>query len=102
MIQHIVLLDLPADFDAPELSAIMRGLSDLVGDIDGFTAFTQGPNLDFEKKSAGYAYGFICSFANQSALQSYTGDPRHQALGARLVALCNGGGGGIFVADIET
>lgn len=101
MIQDIVLPDLPVDFDARELLAIMRGLSDIVEAIDGFAAFTHGPNRDFEQKSVGYAYGFICNFANQSALQSYAIDPRHQALGARLVALCNGGADGIFVADIE-
>lgn len=102
MIQHIVLLDLPQVHAASDLAAVMQGLADLVGTIDGFTGFTHGPNRDFENKSPGYAYGFVCIFADRSALQAYANDPRHRALGARLVALCNSGVNSIFVADIET
>ena len=102
MIQHIVLLDLPHGHDANELVAVMRGLANLVGVIDGFTGFTHGPNRDFERKSPGYAYGFNCIFTQASALKAYADNPQHQDLGAQLVALCNGGADGIFVADIET
>lgn len=102
MIQHIVLLHLRPDHDPQDLAAVMQGLSGLVGDIERFTAFTHGPNRDLEQKSARYPYGFVCTFTDTAALQAYAIDPRHQALGARLVALCHGGADGIFVADIES
>jgi hypothetical protein len=102
MIQHIVLLALRSEYDHQELADIMQRLAALTDDLAGFTSFTHGPNRDFEGKSPDFPYGFICSFTEQSALQSYAIDPRHQALGARLVALCTGGAAGILVADIET
>jgi len=97
MIQHIVMLRLQAGYDAAELAGVMNGLGGL--DLPGFVGFAHGPNLDLEKKSQDYPYGFICSFADQSALTTYANDPGHQALGARLVALC-GGADGIMVMDL--
>ncbi|WP_341368287.1 Dabb family protein [Yoonia sp. BS5-3] len=101
MIRHVVLLDLKAGHDAPELVSVMQGLAELSRDLEGLTGFDHGPNRDFEQKSANFGYGFICTFTDHAALQRYAGDTRHQALGARLVALCKGGADGIFVADIE-
>ena len=97
MIQHIVMLALPDGYDAAELALVMEGLAAL--DLPGFTGFHHGPNIDLENKTPDYPYGFICSFADQSALETYAADPGHQSLGSRLVALC-GGGDGIMVMDL--
>ena len=97
MIQHIVMLNLS---DRGDLPAVMDGLAGLVGEIDGFTEFAHGANIDLEMKSQNYAYGFICAFTDQAALERYAADPRHQALGGRLVAMCEGGGDGIMVIDL--
>lgn len=80
---------------------VMKGLGALVGQIDGFTGFTHGPNIDLEGKSPEAAYGFICTFSDRDALLRYADDPRHRALGARLVALC-GGAESIKVYDIHS
>ncbi len=101
MIRHIVLLALPDDHDAGELAQIMDRLAALVGHLPGFIGFDHGPNRDFEDKSAQYPYGFIGTFTDTEALNTYAGDARHSALGARLVALCNGGADGIMVIDLE-
>ena len=100
MIQHIVLLKLRPDHDADELQQVMAGLAAL--DLPGFEGFSHGPNRDFENKTPEYPYGFIGSFADAGALATYAADPAHQALGARLVALCTGGAEGILVADLDT
>lgn len=97
MIQHIVMLSLPADHDADELQAVMAGLAAL--DLPGFDGFQHGLNIDLETKTPNHPYGFICTFADQQALETYAADPAHQALGARLVALC-GGAEGIMVMDL--
>jgi len=97
MICHVVLLRLPEDHDAAELSAVMEGLAAL--DLPGLLSFGYGPNLDAEGLSPGYAYGFVVEFEDRAALDRYAADPGHRALGGRLVALC--GGGGIFVADLD-
>jgi len=77
MIQHIVMLRLQAGYDAAELAGVMNGLGGL--DLPGFVGFAHGPNLDL--------------------VTTYANDPGHQALGARLVALC-GGADGIMVMDL--
>lgn len=101
MILHAVYLSLPEDVDEQELGAVMDGLSALVGGIDGFVGFEHGPNIDAEGKSPEAPYGFHGRFADRAALDRYAADPRHQALGARLVALCKGAAG-IKVYDIDT
>ena len=39
-------------------------------------------------------------FADRLALATYADHPTHKALGARLCDLCEGGAGGIMVADL--
>lgn len=101
MIHHAVYLSLSDAADPSELAEVMKGLSALVGEIEGFTAFAHGPNVDLEGKSPECHYGFHGSYDDRAALDRYARDPRHQALGARLVALC-GGAERIKVYDIET
>jgi len=98
VIRHIVMLKLAADADQSELQAVMAGLAAL--ELPGFIAFEHGANIDLESKTPDLAYGFIGTFADQTALETYAADPTHQALGARLVALCDGGGDGITVIDL--
>lgn len=102
MIQHIVLCNLRPDHDPDELAAVMGGLNKLQDKLSGFTCFNAGPNRDFESMSPGYTYGFICQFADRASAQAYLVDPDHQALGARLVALCSDGVKGLTVIDLET
>jgi hypothetical protein len=101
MILHAVYLSLPDGSDRVELADIMAGLHNLIGKVDGFTAFHHGENIDVENSSPEANYGFLGSYTDRAALATYATDPRHQALGERLVALC-GGTDGIKVYDIET
>ena len=100
MIDHVVMLALRGDADADDCREVMTGLAQLVGEIEGFVAFSHGRNIDAEGKSSGFPYGFIGRFEDRAALARYAADPRHQSLGARLVALC-GGADRIMVYDIE-
>ena len=99
MIQHIVMLRLKPDYEGAEFAAVMAGLARL--DIAGFDGFQHGPNHDVENKTPDHPYGFICRFDNLDALNLYASNPTHQALGARLCALCVGGGDGIMVMDLD-
>ena len=100
MIQHIVAF-CPLPNVANELEQVMQGLAGLVGKVPGFTDFVHGPNIDAEGKTPDYPFGFIATFDNRAALDRYAADPRHQALGGRLVALCEGGAEAITVFDIQ-
>ena len=101
MILHFVALNLKEPAGDGPLLAVLDGLAGLVGEIDGFVGFEHGPNLDFEQKSADFPYAFLCRFDDADAVARYANDPRHQALGAKLVSLCKGGADGITVFDIE-
>ena len=100
MILHSVYLALRADADPAELADVMQSLAALVGQIDGFAGFAHGPNRDLEGKSPDAPYGFVCTFDDVTALAAYAADPRHTALGTRLVDLC-GGADGIMVYDLD-
>ena len=89
MILHSVYLGLRSDVADTELAAVMDGLAGLVGEIDGFTGFDHGPNIDAEGKSPEASYGFLCCFSVRAALDRYAVDARHRAFGAQLVVLCD-------------
>lgn len=101
MIRHCVFLRLSPKADTAELDKIMLDLEDLVRRIDGCSGFCAGPNRDYEGKTPDHHYGFTLDAENTEALAAYAVNPEHQALGMRLVALCEGGGDGIIVYDIE-
>ncbi len=101
MIRHCVFLRLAPATDPEELSEVMQGLGELVAELPGCNDFVAGPNRDFENKSPDHGYGFTLDAVDAQALESYADDPRHRALGARLVAMCEGGERGILVYDIE-
>ncbi len=100
MIKHIVLLDLPADYDRDTLAEIMQQIASLQEKIPGFDHFEHGVNKDFEGMSESCAYAFICHFRNEDTSRQYIVDPDHNAFGQRLVEMCNGGVEGITVVDM--
>lgn len=101
MIRHCVFLNLRSDHDAAELALVYDGLETLCTQLPNTSAFVGGPNRDFEKTSQNYASGFTIDFHDADALRTYAEHPEHRALGARLVAQCNGGGDGIIVFDLD-
>ncbi|MGR3635827.1 MAG: Dabb family protein [Shimia sp.] len=100
MIRHVVMLNLRPHVQAP-LGVVMGKLADLVEQLEGCDNFVFGPNRDFEQKSPDYPYGFMFDAADAGSLAAYAEHPDHKALGARLVAMCNGGAKGIMVYDLE-
>ncbi|MEC3862906.1 Dabb family protein [Mesobacterium sp. TK19101] len=101
MIRHCVFLRLRPDADKDALDEVMQGLQALTRRLAGAGGFVCGPNADFEGKTPEYPAGFTIDFADAEALATYARDPDHRALGARLVALCDGGAAGITVYDLR-
>ncbi|MEX0277564.1 MAG: Dabb family protein [Ruegeria sp.] len=101
MIRHCVMLRLTSAYDPAELDAVMRGLGRVADRLQGCGGFVHGPNRDFEAKSSDYPYGFSLDFADAADLKRYANDETHRKLGARLVAMCDGGAEGILVFDLE-
>lgn len=100
MIRHCVMLNLHPIARAP-YEVVLGKLAALVEKLDGCENFAAGPNRDFEGKSPDYPYGFMFDARDADALAAYAEHPEHQALGARLVTMCNGGAKGILVFDLE-
>ena len=101
MIRHCVFLRLAKGADRDELVVVIEGLRSLVAGLNGCANFAAGPNRDYEGKSPGYPFGFTFDAADAEVLATYAHHPTHKALGARLVALCDGGAAGITVYDLE-
>lgn len=101
MIRHCVFLNLRADADPNALADVLTGLAAVTDRLPGASDFISGPNRDFEDKSPDFPMGFTIDFTDADALHAYAADPEHQALGARLVAQCQGGAEGITVFDLD-
>jgi hypothetical protein len=102
MLKHCVFLNLKSPAETAIVREAMMLLSGLVGEVAGMIDFVEGPNRDFEKRSEGYSHGFIVTFENRTAHLAYERHPDHVQAGALLVAACQGGMEGVFVADLET
>lgn len=101
MIRHCVFLKLRPDANVAMLDRIMLDLNAVVRRLEGCSGFRAGPNRDYEGKTPDYPYGFTLDAENAEALARYAVDAEHQALGAELVTLCDGGANGITVFDID-
>ncbi|UWQ15792.1 Dabb family protein [Aliiroseovarius sp. M344] len=102
MILHCVFCNFRADVSVEQRQKTFEELSAFSLSLDGVLAFDFGPNRDYEKKSQDYSDGFVVRFASQSALELYADHQMHKELGKHLCDLCEGGGEGIIVFDIET
>src|SRR6056297_2976962 len=101
MLHHIVLMDPNGKVGLDQVKAAMPFLAKACAELSGASGFRHGPNLDFEGKSARYAYGFAVTFTDREAHLAYERHPDHQTAGAMLVANSKGGHDGIFVVDLE-
>ena len=101
VILHCVFCNFRKDATAEQRTEVFAALEAFSQTIDGVLGFDFGENRDFENKSHDFAGGFVIRFANQHALEAYAVHPTHQKLGTQLCTLCEGGGDGIIVYDIE-
>jgi len=101
MLIHCVFCDIRPDAPRADLAEVYATFAGLVGQVDGMLSFRQGPNRDYEGKSARYSEGFVVTFRDRAAHLAYDAHPAHQAAGARLCSLCTGGYDGITVFDLE-
>ena len=101
MIRHIVLLRFRDDVSEARRRELYAELRALVGRIDGLTSAVFGPNVSPEGLSKGFRDGFIMELRDAEARDRYLADPRHQAVGRKLVEACEGGLEGILPFDLE-
>ena len=100
MIRHIVLTKFKPEISEAAIAEIYSGLASVTESLPGAAAFAGGRSESPEEIERGYMHGFSIDFADWAALQAYTDDARHKALGAQLVENAVGGLDGILVLDI--
>lgn len=101
MIRHIVLTRFRPDAPEGSIRTIYDGLDALTARLPGARGFSGGRSTGPEGMERGYNHGFVVDFESWADLKTYADHPEHKALGARLVALAEGGLDGVLVLDIE-
>ena len=101
MIRHIVLTKFKPDVSEETIRGIYDGLAAVTEALDGAANFTGGRSRSPEQIERGYMHGFVIDFDSWDALQTYTDNEEHKALGGQLVANAVGGIDGILVLDLD-
>lgn len=102
MIRHIVLTRFTPETPEEAIAEIYAGLASLTNQLPGARGFAGGRSDSPERIERGYHHGFVVDFDTWADLKTYADHPEHQALGARLVAMAQGGLDGVLVLDIES
>ena len=102
MIRHIVALRFADSVSVDEKAALFGDLAGLQDLFEGALDFQMRRNVSPETAVVhGFADLFWFDFADETVRDAYLSHPTHQAVGARLVAACEGGVDGITVLDFE-
>ena len=101
MIKHCVFLNLAEGADVDLLMDAYEMIGEVLDEIEGVFDFSAGPNRDFEGKSPAYETGFVITFSDKTALDTYAAHPLHIEAGALLRSLCFEGTAGILVFDLD-
>lgn len=101
MLKHCVFLKISPETPTQKKHQVLDDLSGFSRSLAGVLDFDWGENLDFEQKSRGFTDGFVITFRDQKANDTYANHPTHKALGAQLVDMCEGGADGIMVFDLS-
>lgn len=102
MIRHIVSLRCRAGVPQAEKEAIYADLRGLAGHIEGILDFRSFRNQAVELPLVhGFHDMFWLDFRDAGVREVYLADPVHKAIGARVMAIAEGGPAGVYVCDIE-
>jgi hypothetical protein len=101
MIRHCVLLRFAAGVSNSDKDAIYQRLASLQSVVPGLERIVYGVNSSAEGRSQGFDDGFVIEFVDASARDTYLAHPDHQRAGAALVAMLEGGHGGLVVFDLD-
>jgi hypothetical protein len=99
MIRHAVLLKVRSDFTASEISDVFTALKNPKSEIPGIISISTGKDNSPEGIQRGHTHGFTVDFDSAASRDAYLPHPAHQNVGARIVAICEGGVDGITVVD---
>ena len=80
-IAHVVLVGFKEGTEEATVSRIVEAAHQLPAQIPGFLAFHGGANDSPEGLDKGHSHGFLMTFNDRAALETYGPHPAHQAFG---------------------
>ena len=86
-VQHIVLMKFQPDATEEQIANIFTQLAELRSLIPGIDHFSGGPCTSQEGRNKGYTHGFLMTFENQAALDTYLPHPEHGRVKAAILAI---------------
>jgi hypothetical protein len=101
MLRHVVLFRRSEDTTDEDVAAVMAAIDQLADVVPGIEAMSWGADCSPEGLQRGMTDGFTVDFADAASRDAYLVHPDHQAAGARLVGLSDGGVDGLLVLDWE-
>jgi hypothetical protein len=101
ILRHTVLLKIRSDVSDTEIADVFAALKSLKHEITGILAISTGKDNSPEGLQRGHTHGFTVDFDSAQSRDAYLPHPAHQKVGARIVAICEGGVSGITVVDWE-
>lgn len=99
MIRHVVLFKLKPGIADSTVEEVFAALRNLQTKIPGIISISTGHNNSPEGIQRGHTHGFTVDFVDAAARNTYLPHPAHQAVGAMIVGITEGGVDGICVVD---
>ncbi len=84
-IQHIVLLKFKPEVTAEKIAELFALLAELQHLIPGITYYAGGANSSPEELNQGYTHGFMMTFENVAARDTYLPHPEHERVKDELL-----------------
>lgn len=102
MIRHVVVLHFKTGTSPADKQRIFDDLAGLSGHIDGIIDFQTRANISVEDPVVrGFRDLFWFDFRDRHVRDAYLEDDQHKAIGARILAACEGGTEGVLVMDFD-
>jgi quinol monooxygenase YgiN len=79
VLRHVVLYRFKPELTAGQIQEVVDAFAALPAQIDAILRLEHGTNVSEEGKSDGLTHGFVVTFRDQQALQTYLQHPAHQA-----------------------
>ncbi|MEP6662939.1 MAG: Dabb family protein [Verrucomicrobiota bacterium] len=96
-VKHIGLLKFKPETSEEQINDLFDQLLDLTETIEGIEDYVSGPNTSPENLAQGFTHGFIMTFTDAAARDTYLPHPEHEKFKTNAVPLVES----IAVLDFE-
>lgn len=100
-IKHIVLMKFKPEITQETIDGIVADFHHIKAQLPGMLDFSIGPNVSKEGVNKGFTHGFVMTFENAEALQTYLPHPDHVTVKKKILESLDGGLDGAMIIDWE-